>query len=58
MGRAGREQVIAHWSVEGMVQGYEELIEEIYAAKCRTTANSKSETRPKYERESRNRRGK
>ncbi len=34
MGRAGREQVIAHWSVERMVQGYEDLITEIYRAKC------------------------
>ncbi len=34
MGRAGREHVIAHWSVEGMVQGYEDLITEIYRAKC------------------------
>jgi glycosyltransferase involved in cell wall biosynthesis len=34
MGRAGREHVIAHWSVEGMVQGYEDLITEIYGAKC------------------------
>ena len=25
MGRAGREHVIAHWSVERMVQGYQEL---------------------------------
>ena len=31
MGRAGREEVIAHWSVERMVSGYEELLSEIYA---------------------------
>ncbi len=34
MGRAGREQVIAHWSVERMVHGYEDLIAEIYEAKA------------------------
>jgi len=34
MGRAGREHVVAHWSVERMVQGYQELIREIYTAKC------------------------
>jgi glycosyltransferase involved in cell wall biosynthesis len=33
MGRAGREAVIAHLSVDRMVQGYQELIEEVYAAK-------------------------
>jgi glycosyltransferase involved in cell wall biosynthesis len=35
MGRAGREQVVAHGSVERMVDGYEHLIGEIYDAKCR-----------------------
>ena len=35
MGRAGREHVIAHWSVDRMVQGYEDLIAGIYAAKCK-----------------------
>jgi glycosyltransferase involved in cell wall biosynthesis len=34
MGRAGREHVVAHWSVERMVDGYQELICGIYAAKC------------------------
>ncbi|MCC6126643.1 MAG: glycosyltransferase [Pirellulales bacterium] len=33
-GRAGREQVIAHWSIERMVQGYEELLEGIYRSKA------------------------
>jgi len=32
-GRAGREQVIARWSIERMVQGYEELLEGIYRNK-------------------------
>ena len=35
MGRAGREAVIAHWSVDRMVQGYEDLIAGIYAGKCK-----------------------
>jgi len=34
LGRAGREHVIAHGSVDRMVRGYEDMIEGIYAAKC------------------------
>jgi hypothetical protein len=34
MGAAGRERVVACWSVDRMVQGYEELIAGIYAAKA------------------------
>lgn len=34
MGRSGREEVISHWSIERMVQGYEDLIAEIYTAKA------------------------
>jgi len=34
MGRAGREAVIGRWSVERMVEGYEELIAGIYASKA------------------------
>ncbi len=33
MGRAGREQVIARWTVDRMVRGYEDLITNVYAAK-------------------------
>jgi glycosyltransferase involved in cell wall biosynthesis len=33
MGRAGREHVIARWSVDRMVEGYQDLIADIYAAK-------------------------
>ena len=40
LGRAGREHVIAHWSVDRMVQGYEDLIARIYKAKCRTSSVS------------------
>jgi len=35
MGRAGREEVISRWSVERMVEGYEELIAGIYASKAK-----------------------
>ena len=34
MGRAGREEMLAHWSVQGMVNGYRDLIHQIYTAKC------------------------
>jgi glycosyltransferase involved in cell wall biosynthesis len=33
LGRNGREQIIARWSIESMVRGYEELIEGIYQSK-------------------------
>ncbi len=33
MGRAGREHVVAHWSIERTVAGYQDLLEGIYAAK-------------------------
>jgi len=33
MGRAGRENVISHWSIERTVEGYEDLIAGIYASK-------------------------
>jgi glycosyltransferase involved in cell wall biosynthesis len=34
MGRAGREHVVARWSVEQMVRGYEDLLAEIYQRKA------------------------
>ena len=34
MGRAGRESVIARWSVDSMVRGYEDLLSGLYSAKC------------------------
>lgn len=34
MGKAAREKVIAHGSVDSMVEGYTELISEIYDRKC------------------------
>jgi len=33
LGRAGREQVIAHWSVQQMVNGYQDLIANLYETK-------------------------
>jgi len=38
MGRAGREHVIAHWSIDRMVEGYQNLIGDIYTAKRRVAA--------------------
>jgi glycosyltransferase involved in cell wall biosynthesis len=34
MGRAGRDHVVAHWSLDRMVEGYQNLIYDIYASKC------------------------
>ncbi len=43
MGRAAREHVILHASVDRMVRGYEEMIERIYAAKYGSTETTKAE---------------
>lgn len=34
MGQAGRQWIAHHWSIQAMVQGYQDLIEEIYSAKA------------------------
>jgi glycosyltransferase involved in cell wall biosynthesis len=34
MGQAGREEVVAHWSIERMVEGYEEMLSGIYRRKA------------------------
>jgi len=34
MGASGRERVVAQWSLERMVDGYQDLIEAIYRAKA------------------------
>jgi glycosyltransferase involved in cell wall biosynthesis len=34
MGISARQRVLEHWSLEGMVAGYQQLIEEIYQRKC------------------------
>ena len=36
MGNTGREHVVTHWSIDRMVQGYESLLTDIYAAKARS----------------------
>jgi len=41
MGSVGREHVVAQWSVDRMVQGYENLIADIYAAKAATAMKPK-----------------
>jgi glycosyltransferase involved in cell wall biosynthesis len=38
MGRAARERVVAHYSLERMVEGYQELIDRIYRSKCKPSA--------------------
>lgn len=42
MGRAGREHVLAHWSIERMVEGYQDLLVSIYQSKCRGTRKASS----------------
>jgi len=34
MGRTGREHILAHWSLDGMIKGYQNLITRIYDSKC------------------------
>jgi len=47
MGRAAREHVVAHWSVERMVEGYQRLIRTLYAGKCdRQTKRADRADRP------------
>ncbi|MEZ6119966.1 MAG: hypothetical protein R3C28_25810, partial [Pirellulaceae bacterium] len=35
LGEGGRLEVAHHWSLDAMVQGYENLISDIYAKKCK-----------------------
>jgi glycosyltransferase involved in cell wall biosynthesis len=42
MGRAGRERVIANWSIDRTVEGYQDLIAGIYVAKAQRTPGGKS----------------
>jgi glycosyltransferase involved in cell wall biosynthesis len=42
LGRAGRERVVARWSLDAMVQGYTELIEELYEGKARRGRSGES----------------
>ena len=43
LGSAGRQLVVDHWSLERMVEGYENLIHNIYLAKCRGTQYTASD---------------
>lgn len=38
MGQRARQHVCAHWSIQRMIEGYEELLAGIYSAKCRRVA--------------------
>jgi glycosyltransferase involved in cell wall biosynthesis len=42
MGRAGREQVIANWSIDRTVEGYQDLIAGIYTSKAKRMEGRKS----------------
>jgi glycosyltransferase involved in cell wall biosynthesis len=44
MGQAGRNRVVERWSLESMVQGYEELISEIYQRKAQSSASARGQT--------------
>ena len=50
MGSAGRDFVVKHCSLDGMVRGYEQLLEEVYSQKCtrQRTANRSLE-QPSFE---------
>ena len=41
LGRAGRQLVIDHWSIARMVDGYQDLIEEIYKVKVQNSGVKK-----------------
>jgi hypothetical protein len=34
LGEAGRQEVVAHWSIQRMVEGYQEMIAGIYRRKA------------------------
>jgi glycosyltransferase involved in cell wall biosynthesis len=44
MGRAGREQVITHWSIDRTVEGYQDLIAGIYECKVARRSKGRSAT--------------
>jgi glycosyltransferase involved in cell wall biosynthesis len=46
MGQAGRERVVRNGSLERMVEGYQDLIEGIYTAKCRVSPNERTPRAP------------
>jgi glycosyltransferase involved in cell wall biosynthesis len=40
LGRAGRAAVVARWSLQRMVEGYQQLVAEVYSGKCRPSRQS------------------
>jgi len=46
VGRAARRHVLAHWSIGQMVEGYQDLIREIYTAKCPRARKRERESAP------------
>ena len=44
LGQQGRASVVAHWSLERMVEGYQQWIAEIYSRKCFPPRSSQKET--------------
>jgi glycosyltransferase involved in cell wall biosynthesis len=46
MGRQGREHVIAHWAVDRMVAGYQDMITGIYKGKCGRRPKAATATPP------------
>jgi glycosyltransferase involved in cell wall biosynthesis len=49
MGIRGREEVVARWSLEEMVAGYQRLIEAIYRQKSHSTATCPSPAKPGHQ---------
>lgn len=41
LGCAGRQQVLAHWSIQRMVEGYQDLLTSIYQSKCQASRKPK-----------------
>jgi glycosyltransferase involved in cell wall biosynthesis len=46
LGEAGRQAVVARWSLERMVEGYEDLIAEVYRRKCQGRLPGASDPQP------------
>ncbi len=46
MGAVGRERVVAHWSLERMVEGYQDLIDRVYRGKVRPRGALRACCRP------------
>lgn len=46
MGRLGRERVITHWSLQRMVNGYQDLLSDLYERKCRAGQGCRAGAKP------------